>query len=129
MHVSREESPDARQCRSLSSRLFGNGETDPPYFHQWGNLMRGSKKTGKRNARGFASMTLELRREIARKGGLSVPKEKRAFYRDREMAISAGRKGGKASPRPKITSTNVQEKAGAVRTPRPEKNGASFKPV
>ena len=37
------------------------------------------------------------RREIARKGGASVPSEKRSFAKDRDLAASAGRKGGEAS--------------------------------
>ena len=47
--------------------------------------------------RGFASMDREKQREIARKGGESVPNEKRSFSQDRELAAQAGRKGGEAS--------------------------------
>jgi general stress protein YciG len=47
--------------------------------------------------RGFASMDREKQREIARKGGESVPNEMRAFSQDRELAVSAGKKGGQAS--------------------------------
>lgn len=36
-------------------------------------------------------------REIARKGGASVPDEKRSFSQDRDLAAAAGRKGGEAS--------------------------------
>jgi general stress protein YciG len=46
--------------------------------------------------RGFASMTPEKQREIARKGGMSVPSEKRSFSQDHELAASAGRKGGQS---------------------------------
>jgi general stress protein YciG len=54
--------------------------------------------TGKPRARrGFAAMNPERRREIARKGGASVPGEKRSFAKDRDLAASAGRKGGEAS--------------------------------
>jgi uncharacterized protein len=42
-------------------------------------------------------MNPERRREIARKGGASVPGEKRSFAKDRDLAASAGRKGGEAS--------------------------------
>ena len=52
-----------------------------------------SKKT-----RGFASMSPEKRREIATRGGKSVPGEKRAFAVDRTLAAAAGRKGGAVSP-------------------------------
>ena len=48
--------------------------------------------------RGFAAMSAERRREIARMGGASVPSEKRSFARDRNLATQAGRKGGE-SPR------------------------------
>jgi general stress protein YciG len=47
--------------------------------------------------RGFAAMDKERQREIARKGGASVPDEKRSFSQDRDLAASAGRKGGEAS--------------------------------
>ena len=47
--------------------------------------------------RGFASMDPERQREIARKGGASVPGEKRSFSQDRSLAAEAGRKGGEAS--------------------------------
>jgi general stress protein YciG len=47
--------------------------------------------------RGFASMDEDKQREIASKGGQSVPDEKRSFSQDRELAAEAGRKGGEAS--------------------------------
>ncbi len=47
--------------------------------------------------RGFAAMSAEQRTEIARKGGASVPNEKRLFSVRRDVAADAGRKGGKAS--------------------------------
>lgn len=49
-----------------------------------------------RSRRGFAAMNPERRREIARKGGASVPGEKRSFSKNRDLAASAGRKGGEA---------------------------------
>ena len=54
------------------------------------------EKDGK-SERGFASMDEEKQREIARKGGESVPDEKRSFSQDRELAAEAGRKGGEES--------------------------------
>jgi len=48
--------------------------------------------------RGFASTSPEKQREIASKGGKSVPAEKRSFSQNRHLATEAGRKGG-ASPR------------------------------
>jgi general stress protein YciG len=47
--------------------------------------------------RGFASMDEDKQREIASKGGQSVPDEKRSFSQDRELAAEAGRRGGEAS--------------------------------
>jgi uncharacterized protein len=47
--------------------------------------------------RGFASMNSDKRREIASKGGKSVPSEKRSFSQDRDLASHAGRKGGQMS--------------------------------
>lgn len=47
--------------------------------------------------RGFASMDEQKQREIASKGGQSVPDEKRSFSQDRELAAEAGRKGGHES--------------------------------
>lgn len=44
--------------------------------------------------RGFASMDEDKQREIASKGGRSVPDEKRSFSKDRQMAAEAGREGG-----------------------------------
>lgn len=49
--------------------------------------------------RGFAAMDPERRREIARRGGASVPAEKRSFSQNRDLAASAGRTGGSARPR------------------------------
>jgi uncharacterized protein len=54
------------------------------------------KNVGTSN-RGFASMDAEKQREIARKGGRSVPDEKRSFSRNRQLASEAGRKGGHSS--------------------------------
>lgn len=44
--------------------------------------------------RGFALMDPERRREIASRGGQSVPAAKRSFSTSRELAADAGRKGG-----------------------------------
>ena len=48
--------------------------------------------------RGFASMDEEKRREIASKGGHSVPPGERSFAKDPELAAEAGKKGGKSVP-------------------------------
>ncbi len=42
-------------------------------------------------------MDPEKRRAIARKGGASVPSEKRSFTKNRELAVTAGSKGGSSS--------------------------------
>ena len=47
--------------------------------------------------RGFAAMSPEKRTEIARKGGSSVPSDKRSFSRNSALARDAGRKGGTIS--------------------------------
>lgn len=57
----------------------------------------------RKSTRGFASMDPENQRAIARKGGTSVPKEKRSFSRNHELAAAAGRKGG-LSVRPAMRS-------------------------
>jgi general stress protein YciG len=49
------------------------------------------------STRGFASMDPALQRQIASKGGRSVPPEERSFSKDRSLAAQAGRKGGEAS--------------------------------
>ncbi len=51
----------------------------------------------KTSRRGFASMDAEKQREIARKGGRSVPSEKRSFSQNHKLASDAGRKGGHMS--------------------------------
>lgn len=47
--------------------------------------------------RGFASMDDDKQRDIASKGGSSVPAEKRSFSQDPELASEAGKKGGESS--------------------------------
>ncbi len=69
-----------------------------------------NRKTARR---GFAAMDKDRQREIARKGGASVPDEKRSFSQDRDLAAAAGRKGGEASHgggrrRSSETRTNAQ---------------------
>jgi general stress protein YciG len=57
---------------------------------------QGGQNSGKSN-RGFAAMDDDKQREIARKGGESVPDDKRSFSQDHKLASEAGRKGGEAS--------------------------------
>ena len=49
------------------------------------------------STRGFASMDRDKQREIARKGGRSVPDDKRSFSQNHKLASEAGRKGGHSS--------------------------------
>lgn len=51
-----------------------------------------------RRLRGFAGMEAQRQREIASKGGQSVPDEKRSFSQDPKLAAAAGRLGGKSVP-------------------------------
>lgn len=51
----------------------------------------------KSTTRGFASMDPDKRRALASKGGASVPRDKRSFSQNRELAAEAGRKGGATS--------------------------------
>ncbi len=53
-----------------------------------------NQRTG--SGRGFAAMDGAKQREIARKGGESVPPEKRSFSQNHELAAQAGRKGGQS---------------------------------
>ena len=57
--------------------------------------------------RGFAGMDAEKRHKIAKKGGASVPREKRSFAQNPELAAQAGRKGGLAvAPETRSFSSN-----------------------
>ncbi|TCO15810.1 stress-induced acidophilic repeat protein [Camelimonas lactis] len=86
------------------------------------NMM--TENTGK-SRRGFASMDRERQREIASKGGRSVPEEKRSFSRDRGLAAAAGRKGGQnVSPEDRSFSQNRELASHAGR-----KGGQSSQPL
>ncbi len=54
------------------------------------------EKIKKKSTRGFASMDPERQRAIASKGGQSVPKDKRSFALNKNLAAEAGRKGGQS---------------------------------
>jgi general stress protein YciG len=58
--------------------------------------LKREKKSEKKSGLGFAGMSEEERRGIAKKGGESVPDEKRSFSQDRDLASEAGRKGGES---------------------------------
>lgn len=44
--------------------------------------------------RGFAAMSAEVHRQLSAQGGRNVQSAKRAFSRNHELAVKAGRKGG-----------------------------------
>ena len=52
------------------------------------------EETRPKSTRGFASMDAAKQREIASKGGQSVPPEKRSFSQNPQLAAAAGRKCG-----------------------------------
>jgi hypothetical protein len=52
--------------------------------------------------RGFALLSPERRKEIASRGGKSVPADKRAFAVNPELASSAGKKGVGKRKRAKV---------------------------
>ncbi|MGY0792660.1 general stress protein [Azospirillum argentinense] len=54
--------------------------------------------SGRTSNRGFASMDRDRQRQIASKGGESVPADKRSFSKNPELAAEAGRKGGRSVP-------------------------------
>lgn len=69
--------------------------------------------------RGFASMDPERQRQIASKGGQSVPDEKRSFSQNRQLAAEAGRKGGEAS------HGRARARAAAARSSAPQPVGTN----
>lgn len=71
-------------------------------------------ETRKRSHRGFAAMDKAKQREIASKGGRSVPDEKRSFSQDRTLASAAGRKGGESVPDEKRSFSQDRSLAAAA---------------
>jgi general stress protein YciG len=99
--MSRETAEDGVNRQSLgtceAARMFMNQRNiDASRTRKVIAMAETHSTTGKSN-RGFASMDRAKQREIARKGGESVPNEKRSFSQNRELAAAAGRKGGEAS--------------------------------
>lgn len=81
-----------------------------------------------KSKRGFASLTPERRREIASKGGKSVPNEKRSFSKDRALARAAGRKGGSSvAPENRTFSRSHELAVNAGRKGGTESNGGRGK--
>lgn len=63
------------------------------------------------SGRGFAGMDENKQRDIAAKGGQSVPEEKRSFSQNHELASEAGRKGGQNVPDEKRSFSQDRELA------------------
>src|SRR6201997_16069 len=76
--------------------------------------------------RGFASMDEEKQREIAHKGGESVPAEKRSFSKDPELASEAGRKGGQNVPDEKRSFSKDHELASEAGRKGGQSSGGNF---
>ena len=84
--------------------------------------------------RGFASLSPERQREIAREGGRAVPPQKRSFSTNRELAKIAGQKGGQSVAAAKRTfsrdplcASNAGKKGRATRPAKqwyPRVNGS-----
>lgn len=75
--------------------------------------------------RGFASMDQDKQRDIARKGGQSVPDEKRSFSQNHELAAAAGRKGGQSVPDEKRSFSQNRELAAQAGRKGGEASGGS----
>ena len=80
------------------------------------------------STRGFASMDRETQLAVARKGGASVPNEKRSFSQNHRLAAEAGRKGGQSvNPTKRSFSRNhalaseAGRKGGRASHPGPKK--------
>lgn len=58
----------------------------------------------RKHLRGFGSLSPEARKEMAARGGGSVPNAKRSFSTNRELSQEAGRKGG-LSRRNRLTAS------------------------
>jgi uncharacterized protein len=82
-----------------------------------------NEKTGKTSNRGFASMSREQQREIARKGGQAVSRNKahmaaigsrggEAVSRNRGHMAAIGRKGGEAVSRDREHMARIGRKGG-----------------
>lgn len=84
---------DHNNNRTRSTIIASVGGDWKPYEKKV-RIMAQEDRTSKR---GFASMDEEKQREIARKGGASVPDEERSFSRDHDLAAAAGKKGGQES--------------------------------
>jgi general stress protein YciG len=96
---SRRSSPPSRRTLEILTTVGRETFGKVAIVKEQSRVMDMSKEEATRrpSRRGFAAMDPERRREIARRGGASVPSEKRSFAQDRDLAANAGRKGGAAS--------------------------------
>lgn len=62
-----------------------------------GEASSGQRQGSQSGGRGFAGMDSERQRQIASKGGQSVPSGERSFSKDRDLASRAGSIGGQNS--------------------------------
>ena len=65
--------------------------------------MSESEASVKKSKRGFASLSVEQRREISKKGGIAAHAAGTAHEFSREEAVRAGRLGGRATHSKKRT--------------------------
>jgi uncharacterized protein len=94
------------------------------------NYSAESPKKSSVSTRGFASMDPEKQRAIARKGGESVPHEKRSFSQNPRLAAEAGRKGGQSvNPNKRSFSRNHTLASEAGRKGGHASHGGPKKPV
>ncbi len=91
---------DRRLARSRGIGLGGEGFSPTELGRKAARKFESRSRPG----RGFASMTLERRREVASMGGRAVPAENRSFARNRDLASDAGRRGGEKSGGPRNRS-------------------------
>jgi uncharacterized protein len=89
------------------------------------------KETSGKSERGFAALSPERRREIARMGGRSVPAEKRSFTVDPSLAAKAGSIGGKSVPKESRSFSmdrGLAQRAGRISqaAARAHKGGSKF---
>jgi general stress protein YciG len=89
----------------------------------------GGEVSGRTSNRGFAAMNPERQREIASKGGQSVPPEKRSFSQNRGLAAEAGRRGGESVPAEKRSFSQDRELAAEAGRKGGEASGGGRRPA
>jgi general stress protein YciG len=90
----------------MDADLGGGHEESTPRFMRFFRMADQKDKGGKSN-----SMDEDKQREIASKGGQSVPPEKRSFSQDPDLAAEAGRQGGESVPDEKRSFSQNRELA------------------